>query len=70
MVFGSTGINGMETRIFEGVGDVHPPHLQKFGTFPAKNGRAWFFSQGWHRGAEVGCGYAFGCKLLHKGYLL
>ncbi len=37
---GSTGINGMKTRIFEGEGDAHPLLLQKFGTFPVKNGRA------------------------------
>jgi hypothetical protein len=30
----------MKPRIFEGVGDVHPLPLQKFGTFPVKNGRA------------------------------
>ncbi len=30
----------MEIRIFEGEGDAHPLHLQKFGTFPVKNGRA------------------------------
>ncbi len=38
--FGSTKINGMETGIFEGKGDVHPLYLQKFGTFTVKNGRA------------------------------
>ncbi len=32
----------METRIFEGEGDVQLLHLQKFGTFPIKNGRAKF----------------------------
>ncbi len=26
----------MEIRIFEGEGDVHPLHLQKFGTFPVQ----------------------------------
>ena len=44
-IFGSIGINGMGTRNFEGVGDVHPPHLQNFGTFPAKYGRARFFQK-------------------------
>ncbi len=30
----------METRVFEGEGDVHPLHLQKLGTIPVKNERA------------------------------
>jgi hypothetical protein len=32
---GSTGINGIGIRIFEGVGDVHPQHLQKLDNFPS-----------------------------------